>query len=236
MRDAEQGADEGVTLGLRHDPLAYVDQDDREVRRGGARDHVARVLLVTGRVGDDEAPLGGGEVAVGDVDRDALLALGAQAVGQQRQVDEVLTLALAGLLDVRELVRQHLLAVVEQPPDQRALAVVDRARGGEPQQVGGPVGEAPEHLRGALRLDGRSRRTSCVAAVHPGHLRRPPRGTHQKYPCRFRSSIAASVTRSSALVWPRSVTSVAAISATTSASVAASDSTAPVQLMSPTVR
>jgi hypothetical protein len=54
----------------------------------------------------------------------------------------------------------------------------------------------------------------------------------QKYPCRLRSSIAASVTRSSARVWPRSVTSVAAISATTCASVLARDSTAPVQLMS----
>ena len=30
---------------------------------------------------------GGGEVAVGDVDGDALFALGAQTVGQQRQVD-----------------------------------------------------------------------------------------------------------------------------------------------------
>ena len=39
-----------------------------------------------GGVGDDELPLGRGEVAVGDVDRDALLALGPQAVGEQRQV------------------------------------------------------------------------------------------------------------------------------------------------------
>ena len=57
-----------------------------------------------GRVGDDEAPLGGGEVAVGDVDRDPLLALGAQAVGQQREVEEVVAHPLAGLLDVGQLV------------------------------------------------------------------------------------------------------------------------------------
>ena len=43
-----------------------------------------------GRVGDDEAPPRRREVAVGDVDRDALLALGAQAVGQQREVDGAL--------------------------------------------------------------------------------------------------------------------------------------------------
>ena len=40
-----------------------------------------------GRVGDDELALVGREVAVRDVDGDALLALGLQAVGQQREVD-----------------------------------------------------------------------------------------------------------------------------------------------------
>jgi len=52
----------------------------------------------------------------------------------------------AGLLDVLELVGQHLFGVVQQAPDQRALAIVDRARGGEAQQLGGPLGEAPEDL------------------------------------------------------------------------------------------
>src|SRR5687767_9910179 len=66
--------------------LAGVDEHDRGVRRGGAGDHVAGVLLVTRGVGDDEAPPRCGEVAVGDVDRDALLALGAQAVGEQGEV------------------------------------------------------------------------------------------------------------------------------------------------------
>ena len=69
--------------------------------------------------------------AVGDVDRDALLALGAQAVGEQREVEPVD----AALLDVRELVGQHGLGVVQQPADQRRLAVVDAAGGGEAQQV-----------------------------------------------------------------------------------------------------
>ena len=48
--------------------------------------------------------------------------------------------------------------------------------------------------------------------------------------------MAASELRSSARVAPRSVIRVAAISATTSGSVLASEATAPVQLMSPTVR
>ena len=71
---------------LLEDAVARVDQDEREVRRGRAGDHVARVLNVAGRVGDDELALRRGEVAVRDVDRDALLALGPQAVGEQREV------------------------------------------------------------------------------------------------------------------------------------------------------
>ena len=39
-----------------------------------------------GAVGQDEGTLRGGEVAVGDVDRDALFALGPQTVGQQGEV------------------------------------------------------------------------------------------------------------------------------------------------------
>ena len=84
---------------LLQDALARVDQDDREVRGGCAGDHVARVLNVARRVGDDELAPRSREVAIGDVDRDALLALGAQAVGQQRQVDLAVAAAAAGLLD-----------------------------------------------------------------------------------------------------------------------------------------
>jgi hypothetical protein len=47
---------------------------------------------VAGRVRDDELAPRRREVAVRDVDRDALLALGPQAVGEQRQVDVVVAL------------------------------------------------------------------------------------------------------------------------------------------------
>jgi hypothetical protein len=85
---------------------------------------------VPGRVGQDEAALRGGEVAVGDVDRDALLALGAQAVGQAREVELAVTPA-----QVVELVGEDRLGVVEQAPDERRLAVVDRPGSGQAQQV-----------------------------------------------------------------------------------------------------
>ncbi len=104
VRDPEERGDEGVPPRLLDDALARVDEHDRDVRGRGARDHVARVLDVAGRVGELEAAARRDEGAVGDVDRDALLALGAQAVGEEREVDVAVAAALARLLDVLELV------------------------------------------------------------------------------------------------------------------------------------
>jgi hypothetical protein len=86
----------GVAPGLGQHALARVDQDDRQVGGRGGGDHVARVLLVARRVGDDVLAAAGAEVAIGDVDGDALLALGLQAVGQQRQVDRLHAAPLRG--------------------------------------------------------------------------------------------------------------------------------------------
>ena len=135
VRDAEQRREERVASRLLEHALAGVDEDQREVGGGRAGDHVARVLDVPRGVGDDELPLGRGEVAVGDVDGDALLALGAEAVGEQRQV-RVLVAALArGALHRLELVLEDRLRVVEEPPDERRLPVVDRPRGRQPQHL-----------------------------------------------------------------------------------------------------
>ena len=84
---ARAARDVGVTAGLLDHALARVDEDHRDVGGRCARDHVARVLHVPRRVGEMEAAARRDEVAVGDVDRDPLLALGPQAVGEQRQVD-----------------------------------------------------------------------------------------------------------------------------------------------------
>src|SRR3546814_14207007 len=73
------------------------------------------------------------EEAIGDVDRDPLLALGGKAVDEQRKVD-LLPLrpdAPAVGLERRKLILEDHFAVIEQPPDQRRLAVVDRAAGDE---------------------------------------------------------------------------------------------------------
>ena len=79
----------GVAPRLRQHALARIDQEDGEIGVRGAGRHVAGVLLMAGRVGDDELALVGGEEAVGDVDGDALLALGLEAVDQQREIDVV---------------------------------------------------------------------------------------------------------------------------------------------------
>ena len=64
------------------------------------------------RVGDDELALLAREEAVGDVDRDALLALGAKAVDQQREIDRLALrpVPLAVAFERGELVVEDLLA------------------------------------------------------------------------------------------------------------------------------
>jgi len=90
---------------------------------------------VPGGVGDDELAPRRGEVPVRHVDRDALLTLGPQAVGEQRQVDVVVAALGADPLHGLVLVDEDRLRVVQQAPDQGALAVVHASGGGEPQQV-----------------------------------------------------------------------------------------------------
>jgi hypothetical protein len=118
--------------------VAGVDEDDRQLARRCAGGHVARVLLVAGRVGDDELAAVGREVAVGDVDGDALLALGLQAVGQEGEVDLTGTGGadlLAVALHRGELVLVNHLGVVEQAADERALPIVDAASRADAEQT-----------------------------------------------------------------------------------------------------
>ena len=87
MADAQQRRDIGMPARLDQHALARVNQDDGKIGIGRAGRHVARVLLMAGRVGDDEFAFLGGKEAVGDVDGDALLALRLQPVDQQREID-----------------------------------------------------------------------------------------------------------------------------------------------------
>ena len=208
MADAEQGADEGVAPRLGEHALARVDENDGEIGGGGAGRHVARVLLMARRVGDDELALVGGEGAVGDVDGDALLALGRKPVDQQREVEiAALRAHLLGVgLKRRELVLEEHLGFVEQSSDERRLAVVDRAAGDEAQQV-------LVFLGLQIGLD--------VAAGEFDEAR------HQKYPSCFFFSIEADWSLSMTRPW-RSEEVATSISSTMSRSVVALESMAPV--------
>ncbi len=120
--------------------VARVDQDHGQIGRGCAGGHVARVLLVSRRVGDDELAPRGGEIAVSDVDGDALLPLGAQAVGQQRKIDGAGRAVHRRLGHGLELIFVDALRIEEQTADQSGFAVVHAARGGKSQQVLGLLG------------------------------------------------------------------------------------------------
>ena len=83
VSDPEQPCDESMPHRLRQDSLMRIEQDQRDVRVGSARRHVARILLVTGCIRDDELTSRGCEIAIGDVDGDALLALRTKAIRQK---------------------------------------------------------------------------------------------------------------------------------------------------------
>ena len=137
LRMPSKRDDEGVAPRLGEHALARIDQDDGEIGGRGAGRHVAGILLMARRVGDDEFALVGGEGAIGDIDGDALLALGRKAVDEQREIE--LAALRADLLRIRferrELVLEQHLGFIEKPADQGRLAVIDAAAGDEAQQV-----------------------------------------------------------------------------------------------------
>jgi len=135
VANAQEIRDEGVPLGLLDHSFAGIDEDDGEVGGGGAGDHVASVLDVTGCVGDDEFAPGRGEVAVGDINRDALLALGFQAVGEEREVDHGVAASAGAFLHGEELVLENAFGVVKEAADEGGFAVIDGACGGETKKV-----------------------------------------------------------------------------------------------------
>src|SRR5258707_390252 len=79
--EAMQGSSVGMQARLHQYALARVDEHHGCIGSRCARSHIARVLLVPRRVGDDEFTPRRREVTIGDIDGDALFALGAEAVG-----------------------------------------------------------------------------------------------------------------------------------------------------------
>src|SRR5206468_9180113 len=123
--------------GLCENALARVDQQNGEFGRRRAGDHVAGVLFVARSIGNDELALLARKIPVGDVDRDALLALGGKSVDEKREVNllALRPVPFAVRLKSDKLVVEDLPRFVQQPPDQCRLTVVDAAAGDEAQKL-----------------------------------------------------------------------------------------------------
>ena len=142
VRHTQQLQHGQVPAGLLQDTLAGVDEHDDGVRSGRSGHRVLGVLHVPGAVREDEAAPVRSEVAVGDVDGDALLAFGAQAVGEEGQVDRLCpggalpaeAAVRRGAGDGVELVGEDRLGVMQEPAHQGGLAVVDGAGGREAEK------------------------------------------------------------------------------------------------------
>ena len=116
--------------------LSRVNEHDRDVGGRRRRRHVAGVLLVAGRVGDNESPPTRGEVPISYVDCDALLAFGKQPVDQEREVDFVATGAEPAGIGLKRcpLVGEDAASLEKESPNKCRLAVVNAAANDEPKR------------------------------------------------------------------------------------------------------
>ena len=121
VADPQQRHQVAVATGLSDDSAAGIDEDDCEIRCRAARDHVACILFVSRSIGDDEFSPVGREIAIGDIDGDALFAFGLQTVAQQRVIDVVagVAAAFAVPLESVELIFVEFFTVEKQTPDER---------------------------------------------------------------------------------------------------------------------
>src|SRR4029078_1813135 len=74
---------------------------------------------------------------MGEVDGDALFALGRQAIDEEGEIEGAALRAdpLRIRFERRKLVLEQHLGLIEKPPDQSRLAVIDTAAGDEAQKV-----------------------------------------------------------------------------------------------------
>jgi len=118
VRDADLAGEQDVLTRLGHRAVGGGDHEDRAVHLGRTGDHVLHVVGVTRSVDVRVVALVGLVLDVGDVDRDAAVAL----LGSAVDLSEV-----TGLVEVRVLVVQNL----GDRRRERGLAVVDVTDGSD---------------------------------------------------------------------------------------------------------
>src|SRR5438445_10483083 len=82
------------------------------------------------RIGNDELSCRRLEVAIGDVDGDALLAFGPQPVGKQREIYGTPGTIEAAAPHRRQLVFVYGLGIMQEQADEGGLAVIHASSGG----------------------------------------------------------------------------------------------------------
>ena len=136
LADTKQTRDVRVTTSLHGDTCACINEQDRKIAGARARRHIARELLVARRVTDDELARGGGEVAIRHINGDPLFAFALEPINEQREVE------FAGLGSHRFRVTRcsgkrvfvNHVRVVQESPNERALAIIDRTAGQKSQE------------------------------------------------------------------------------------------------------
>ena len=136
MPNPEQGHEKTVAACLHEHALSRINKHHGEVGARGAGDHVARVLLMTRRVGYDEFTTMCREESVRNIDGDALLTLGSQPIDEQGEIDLTLPRSHPGRITGQgsPVVFKYRFRFVQQPADERGFVIIHRATGDQPQQ------------------------------------------------------------------------------------------------------
>ena len=126
-----------MPLGLRQHSFARIDENDCQITSGSTRGHIPRVLLVSRGVGNDEFSLGGRKITVCYIDRDPLLPLIIESVGEESRVESTAngSMGLRVFLQCCQLVLIDHLGLDQHPTDEGAFTVIDTATCQKPQQL-----------------------------------------------------------------------------------------------------
>ncbi len=136
MANTQQTGNKRMPARLRGHAFTRVDQTDGQLAMTCTSCHVARVLLMTRAVGNDETTTRGSEVSPRNINSDSLFALSLQAVHCKRQIKSAASgsMHLAVFFKRSHVIFINATGVMEQAPNQRALAVIHAAAGKKPQQ------------------------------------------------------------------------------------------------------
>ncbi len=85
------------------------------------------------RICDDELPFWCGEIPVSHINSNSLLTFCAKTISKQSEVDVFISPLSAGFLDRIVLILENGFGIVQQPANQRALAIIYTTCSGKPQ-------------------------------------------------------------------------------------------------------